>query len=357
MIDWRAVPPGESLKNLLNQLRPAVRDLAAELLYGVGITRPTSRGSSQLNVVTFHRVLPEELLRSYPLAEIAVTVAEFSWFVDFFASNFTVGTLAETCGRWAAGERPTKPFLAITFDDGQQDNHAFARPVLDEAGLRASFFVPVKAVQENETLWHDRLGYAAARALETSRLDAHRWFAELGVAVAQSGRAAVQDLVQRSKGLSPERRERFIAELEASVGGPVRPEWDGMMSWDALRALVGAGHEVGSHSMTHQILVQLDDAALEYEVAESRRILERELRQSVDSFCYPNGDADGRVIEAVRRAGFARAVSTGWGPNRPGAPTFQLTRCDIQSRTSRARGGELSTSRVAFRLSPLHPGP
>ena len=65
-------------------LRPVMRDLAGRLLYGCGVTRPARAAEGYLTVVTFHRVLPEPALRDYPIRNIAVSVEEFSWFVDFF---------------------------------------------------------------------------------------------------------------------------------------------------------------------------------------------------------------------------------------------------------------------------------
>jgi peptidoglycan/xylan/chitin deacetylase (PgdA/CDA1 family) len=341
---------------MLKLLRPTVRDLAGDLLYALGLTRP-DRGAHRLNVVTFHRVLPPAQLREYPLAAIAVSVEDFTWFVRYFAENFTVDTFANAARRWEAGERPEQPFLAITFDDGQRDNALHAVPVLERFGLRGSFYVPVKAIDGNETLWHDRLGYAAERLLRTDAAAASRALAQLGAAESSDVAATVQHIVERAKALAPAQRDAFVDATERAAGGSARPAWDGMMTWQQLRAMAARGHEVGSHSMTHQLLPQLDDAALAYEVAESRRVLEAKLGATVETFCYPNGDADARVEQAVKDAGYTRALSTRWGPNEPGASPYQLSRCDMQGATTRTRKGVLSESRLAFRLSPLQPRP
>ncbi len=342
---------------MLKLLRPAVRDLAGNLLYVLGLTRP-GRGAHRLHVVTFHRVLPAVQLREYPLAGIAVSVEEFAWFVEFFARHFTVDTFAGAARRWEAGERPARPWLAITFDDGQRDNALHAVPVLERFGVRGSFFVPVRALEEDQTLWHDRLGYAAAKLLRTDRAAAARALAPLGALEPLPDLAAtVQALVERAKRLAPAQRDACVDAAERAAGGNARPAWDGMMDWEQLRAMVARGHEVGSHSMTHQLLPQLDDDALAYEVAESRRVLQGKLDCDVETFCYPNGDADARVVRAVRDAGYARALGTRWGPNDPGADPYDISRCDIQGATSRTRKGVLSESRLAFRLSPLQPRP
>jgi len=37
---------------------------------------------------------------------------------------------------------------------------------------------------------------------------------------------------------------------------PDRPDWGGMMSWDQIRTMADEGHEIGSHTVTHSILLK-----------------------------------------------------------------------------------------------------
>lgn len=330
-------------------LRPAVRDLAGALLLGAGLTRPERSARDLLTVVTLHRVLPEERLAAYPLRAIAVSTKELAFLVAFMREHYTCAPLSEAHGRWAGGERPPRPLAAITFDDGQLDNVEQARPVLEQAGLRATFFLPVEAVDSDRLLWHDRLAYAALRLLE---LDGARAAALLGPLPGSDHRAQVTGLVARSKALSDPERSSLVERVERAAGGDARPAWDGMMGWDQVRALAAAGHEIGSHSLSHPLLPGLSDQRLDAELAGSRTRLEAEVGRPCLAFCYPNGDCDDRVVAAVARAGYRLAVLTAWGPNRTGAHPLRLTRCDLQGPTTRDRAGRLSAARLALRLHP-----
>jgi len=332
-------------------LRPALRDRVGRLLYRLGLTRPARAAAGLLTVATLHRVLPEEALADYPLGQIAVSVPEFAWMLAFLREHFTCETLAVACRRWAVGDRPGRPLLALTFDDGQLDNFVHARPVLEEARLPATFFVPVEAVDRNEPLWHDRLAYAVRRALVADHPAALQLLASVGMPPGGDDRALAAASVARSKALGERERRALVEAAERLAGGPARPAWDGMMSWEQLRALAAAGHEIGSHSLSHPLLTGVEAARLEQEVAGSRHRIRNELGVPCESFCYPNGTHDERVVETVRRAGYRQAVVTAWGPNRRGADLFRLTRCDLQGRTSRDRAGRLSAERLALRLS------
>src|SRR5688572_24168562 len=110
--------------------KKALRDAAAGLFALSGLTAASRRHVDRLVIVTFHRVLPEDLRAQYPYPGLAVTPEELDWLLGELGRDYTLGTLAETHRRYASGERPRKPLLAITFDDGQLDNYEHARPVL-----------------------------------------------------------------------------------------------------------------------------------------------------------------------------------------------------------------------------------
>ncbi len=89
-----------------------------------------------------------------------------------------------------------------------------------------------------------------------------------------------------------------------------------LLDADGVRAVAAAGHEIGSHTMTHVRLGGADPAVVAHEVTASRRVLEDVLQSDVPGFCYPWGDFDEAAAEAVRAAGYDHACVT--GDYRPG---------------------------------------
>ncbi|RBY96394.1 polysaccharide deacetylase family protein [Blastococcus sp. TF02-8] len=84
------------------------------------------------------------------------------------------------------------------------------------------------------------------------------------------------------------------------------PRWP-LMSADQLRAVAAAGHEVGSHTMTHPRLAGLDPATLEFELRRSREVLEEVLDAPVRGFCYPYGSFDRAAADAAQGVGYDHA--------------------------------------------------
>ncbi len=332
-------------------LRPALRDMLARAAYASGVTKPDKGLRGALTVATFHRVLPASLKATYPLPGLVATPAELAWILAYMSRIYSCMTLSEAVDRWTSRDVPKQPMLAVTFDDGQRDNFVYARPILERVGVRATFFVVAGPTCENTALWHDRLGFAAAD-LVRRRGGRSRLFSELhmGDPGGDDG-AAVRWLVRSAKSLTPTRREQVVSDVEGMAGGKVPPEWAGLMSWPEIRLLAAEGHEIGSHTLTHPLLPQLDEAGIRAEVSGSRDLLRAKIGRHVSSFCYPNGSLDARCVSAVQEAGYRAAVTTRAGVNRlPGSP-LTLARCDLSGGRVQDRRGRPSPARLALHLS------
>lgn len=336
-------------------VKRSLRNGAARLLFRAGLTAPRRRAHGQLSIATFHRVLPEAQRQVYPYPGLVVTPGELDAFLSYFAAHFDCGPLRAQHERHLRNEQPARPLLALTFDDGQHDNFLYARPLLERHAMKASFFVPVAALERRELLWHDRLGFAILALLR--RPDGRKRVAHAlgGCGLSDGGSGSLAEIVVgQSKRLPLGQRLRLVEAL-VEASGAAAPEFARLMSFEELAALAAEGHEIGSHSMTHCLMPECDDGALAYELSESRRILQEKLHRPVDSFCYPNGDCDARSAGAAAAAGYLRAVTTDWGLNGPAADRFRLRRCDMDAAPVSGSNGVLPAL-LAFRMSGLYPG-
>jgi peptidoglycan/xylan/chitin deacetylase (PgdA/CDA1 family) len=362
---WQARTPGDLARSLGTASKPWLRDGLAEVLARVGATSPARFARGALTIVTFHRVLPREKLDLYPMSGLAVTPEQLEVVLTELTRHFDCGSVIEAFRRWRGGavERPP---LAISFDDGALDNYEHARPVLAKLGLSATFYIPVKNVEEQRAPWHDRVGFALLRSVAAVRkprgADFDRLLEPFGASVRAFGALLPEDAMQLAargvvlaKRLSADQRDASLAELEAALGGDAVPEFARMMTWEQIRALHRAGHEIGSHSRTHPLLPELSDERVREEIELSRRELSSALGAEVLSFCYPNGSYDARALKAVEAAGYECAVTTNWGLNRK-QPPFELSRCDMDFVRLQSKDGDFSRERLLLRLSGLQPG-
>lgn len=106
--------------------------------------------------------------------------------------------------------------------------------------------------------------------------------------------------------------------LAGRLGG--RDEWNRpapekpLLTADQVREAACSGMEIGSHGLLHVVLPESDDTQLSAETADSRAILQELVGQPIRGFCYPSGRLDGRVVKAVRTAGYDYACAIGPSP-------------------------------------------
>jgi peptidoglycan/xylan/chitin deacetylase (PgdA/CDA1 family) len=303
-------------------------------------------------------VLPEADRQAYPYPGLVVSPEELDVFLNYFTEHFDCGTLATQHERYLSGEITARPLLAITFDDAQHDNYKYARQVLERHRVKGSFFVPVVAVERQELLWHDRLGFAVLALLKQIPDGRERLMHILaGSCFPPHGtRSLVSNVVEASKGLTLEDRLGLVETIAAASGMTETPDFARLMTFDEIAELAADGHEIGSHSMTHCLMTECGDHALIYEVAESRHVLQSRLEKSIPSFCYPNGNSNSRTAQVVAQAGYLRAVTTNWGSNGQEADRFQLRRYDMTAKRVQDRNGKFVPALLAFRMSGFYPG-
>ncbi|MDP1864703.1 MAG: polysaccharide deacetylase family protein [Thiobacillus sp.] len=114
------------------------------------------------------------------------------------------------------------------------------------------------------------------------------------------------------------------------------PQWpdDGrpagrMLNASELCEMQAAGMEIGSHTVNHVRLTDVDDTRMMQELTDSKAALEAILGNAVNSFAYPYGTSDTRCAMAVKQAGYTSACTTqtGWAlrDNDP----FQVRRLTV----------------------------
>jgi len=99
-----------------------------------------------------------------------------------------------------------------------------------------------------------------------------------------------------------------------------------LMNAEQIKAWQAAGMEVGAHSRTHPHLPMCSDAELQAEIAGSKADLEALTGAPVTQFCYPFGDFDAGVADAVRNAGYSAATTTQRGRASSGDDAMRLRR-------------------------------
>ncbi|MBW8364359.1 MAG: polysaccharide deacetylase family protein [Rhizobium sp.] len=159
-------------------------------------------------------------------------------------------------------------------------------------------------------------GYATPTMGELVSVPAEKWTGRTAVITFDDGYvdnlAACEELQKRGM-----RATWFI--VSGSVGLPPRWPADGrppgrLLNPVELCSMQESGMEIGSHTVSHVRLTEVDDPQLMHELTDSKSKLEDILGNTITSFAYPYGAWDERCAAAVEQAGYVSACTTrtGW---------------------------------------------
>ncbi len=309
-----------------NELHPGMRVRLGGLCQRSGLLRLLHRTRGwvrrDLRVLAYHRVLsvadPDRF--DFDLDLVSTSVDGFRRQMQLLGRRFHPMSLGQVVAALEAGQQPPAQAVVVTFDDGYDDNHRFAFPILRELGIPATFFVSTGHIDSGLPYAYDWLVHmilcTQARELAIPALG----LAEPLPIERRARRLLAQRVLDRLKALDVAAQEACIARLEAAWGMPrvaghpdCRP-----MGWAQLREMHAAGFEIGSHGVHHRMLAKLPRAELEAELRESRTALERELGTPATTISYPVGGVgafDDEVVRATRDAGYQAACSYICGTN------------------------------------------
>lgn len=299
----------------------------------MGVLRYTMRKmDAGLTVLMYHRVLEDEVAFGYPIPTIAMARSVFREHLAWLTKRVKLVPLAQGIEQLTATRRPMEtPLVSLTFDDGYQDNYDFVAPLLEEAGVRGTFFICTGASSAGKGYWFDRA--------------ATQWEREGPKGCGSNNERRFSNFRQwldYLKPLSPNDRDTKLT----LAGDDLDESRFGVMGPDQVRDLARRGHEIGAHTVTHPLLPGLSASQLRHELVESKALLEAWTGSSVRTLCYPNGDHDDRVVNATKQAGYDYAVTISPGLHRRDGDPYRIARRDIT--LERVGGVSRSSRQLSF---------
>lgn len=335
-------------------LRRAARQVAASLARAARLWPPVPKGGGL--VLRYHRIGE---------CGLGVPAEEFDAQLGFLAARARVMTAGQMAASVAAGEPLPPNAIAITFDDGYEDNASRALPLLQRHGLHATFFVTTGWIGTEKVLWWDRLHdyirqalAAGARPLDFEGLPPPMAAALAGANLLTAADAARLEhaLLAALRGipLTPEETDTLVERVAAALGADVaEPEPYRPMSWDQVRALRDAGMEIGSHTVSHARLASVAPERAFDELEQSKQALERELGASPSLVACPGGECNQDAVDLIQEAGYQAAFTTESGPVRPGDDEFRLRRIGVWAGGYRGAFSRFSPSVFRLQLARL----
>lgn len=291
-----------------------------------------------VRILAYHRVLdsvePDGF--SFDVDLISASADAFREQMKLVKRRFQPMRFDELADCLDRGRRPPPRALLVSFDDGYDDNHRIAFPILSELGLSAMFFVCTDHIGSGAPYAYDWLVHMLC-STGAGRVELPELGLDMPLPASLAARRAIaRTALDRIKTLDAASQEALIARIEHDWQLPranghrfCRP-----MSWADLREMHRGGMEIGSHGIGHRMLAKLPPDEMRREVAGSREALERELGSQVDVISYPVGGPDAyddEVMRATRQAGYRLACSYRAGTDAASPDTrYEMRRLPVE---------------------------
>ena len=302
----------------------------------------------ELLVVNYHGLQADDSRRR---AWLLLPRRRFVEQLSYLARYYRVRPVDEAVAALREGGL-AEPTACITFDDGYRNNLTIGLPILRELRLPATIYLATGLIGTDARLWTTRieLAFSATRA---DRVD----LGAIGMGVERLGDRE-RDVAARTrlgyrvkerlKSRPARERATLVSDVLAALDATV-PDDGGdfaFLDWDEIGAMGATGLVTfGGHTVHHEIVSRLDDAAVEREIADSVE-RSRATGYGSETFAYPNGgvdDFDARAASALGRAGIATACTTIDGLNASTTPPYAMRRVVV--------GADMSFDAFRLRVS------
>jgi peptidoglycan/xylan/chitin deacetylase (PgdA/CDA1 family) len=287
--------------------------------------------------------------------DLCVSPKNFDDHIKFLSISYRVVSMDELSQR-LRNNQDIKNHVAITFDDGYEDNFLVAKPILEKYNTPATFYLTTAFRQPgNKSYWWDEL--------ETIILKTKNLPKKLSVKIKDE---------EFTVDLSPDHEMNFLLEIEINRWRdgdaffnkriqlyyelwaklkPMRPQQqrsiiDALKTWAGITEIdtpSTMNHEqvkelsrnklftIGGHTIHHPALGFQPTMEQETEIEEGKNILESVIGKKISGFAYPYGNFNSQTKALVSSKGFTYAVSTNQKALTKTDNPFELPRYQIKN--------------------------
>lgn len=282
-----------------------IREAVFKTCYYINLNKTIIRAHNlhrKITILCFHGISDQHNAAYPPLR-----IDHFERILKYINKHFHVIILSEIDKEYS-GE---KPLMVITFDDGYKDFIDNALPLLVKHNLPATQNIIVECADTGLPFWTQRLNNILNYIYLTKAdyIFKHNEF-EIRFDKKHRFDHFNQRILKLLLGYNNDERLSIIKSLESEF-----PEYHkkgiNMMNWEDLRECINNNVEIGSHSLTHDSLVTIqDDKTLYEEIKGSKQIIFDNLNVEVETFTFPNGLYNENIVNICVDSGYRYLLST-----------------------------------------------
>ena len=255
---------------------------------------------NRIQILLYHRVAN---VASDPQM-LCVTPDKFYDQMKFLKKNYNIIALS-SINQLLKNHKIPRNSVAITFDDGYQDNLITAIPILEENNIPATFFITSGYIGENKEFYQEalnRIFFLEKQIPKTLNIKINQIEHQyLELDQENQKKAAYTTLHKTLRSEKNETRKSIIKELIDWSGACQEPliDYKNLTLSEIKKISQNSLFEIGAHSVNHLILSGLEENEQRAEIVNSKIHLEKIIDKDVTSFAYPYGTIDSYNVDSI----------------------------------------------------------
>jgi len=260
-------------------------------------------------IVMYHGVVNKT---DFNLSVNHLSLPDFEYQIKYLSEHFEIVPLREIFKSYREG-KAGKNQIAITFDDGYENNYTNAFPVLKKYNAPATIFVVTKMLdQPDYLLWYDLIDLVKQKLdISFFKNNAQLLDEEKRYLILQTN--GWSDFKNKMKLLDIQDKElviqRHSIEVKQALEG-VNKEFRKLLTVEQMSEMISSGLiEIGSHTHHHPNLDEISSEAAKNEIEHSKTILEQKLKVEIKSIAFPDGAYNQQTIQLCKQAGYENLLA------------------------------------------------
>jgi peptidoglycan/xylan/chitin deacetylase (PgdA/CDA1 family) len=241
--------------------------------------------SGKVPIFLFHRVSPHFDIFTRPIhpKNFRNILKKMSWFYELKSlSTLTKNNISSKSG-------------FICFDDGLQDFHYHAFPILKSMGISTTLFLPTSEIEAGKSIWNIEFFEIMLNLSEETNIinfkgvshiiepDSNQFYKQVWQLLDQLLEGTIQEI------------DDFLEKHET---GSQNIQEKNMCSWTQIKEMNDQRIDVQCHTHHHLFLKGRSEKLIKLELESNKQAIEKHLDHCPNMVAYPNGGYDENVLLA-----------------------------------------------------------
>lgn len=196
-----------------------------------------------------------------------------------------------------------KNSVAVSFDDGFENNFSQALPILKKLKIPAIFYICPESIEKKVLFWVDKI---EASIINTKKKSISLSSIKKTYSLRSNNekKRAILKIKNLCKNFPVYKKDNIISDLIKKTKVKISVKFSDNYKIAKWSQIISASKnnlfEIGGHSLEHNIFTKLPENKLKNEISKCKNLIEKKIGKKVRHFSYPEGKYNSNTIKILK---------------------------------------------------------